>query len=161
MKNILHGQEHLSRVPQLMEKLWYQQKNELHYMIHFFFSDGNCEIVMPAEMGKDQIAEYIKNYCIERKPSAIVQATEAWKTKLPANTDLNRYENDFGYHNFIKSQILRQEILLVMIETKLGLITYEWEIIRNGDDAKLAPMVKHEDNIQKGRLAHFLLSLDE
>ena len=149
MKNILHGQEHLSRVPQLMEKLWYQQKNELHYMIHFFFSDGNCEIVMPAEMG------------IERKPSAIVQATEAWKTKLPANTDLNRYENDFGYHNFIKSQIVRQEMLLVMIETKLGLITYEWEIIRNGDDATLAPMVKHEDNIQKGRLAHFLLSLDE
>jgi hypothetical protein len=161
MKNILHGQEHLSRVPQLMEKLWHLQDKQIHYMIHFFFADGNCEIVMPAEMDKDQIAAFIQDYCTKRKPSAVVQVTEAWKTKLPDNTDLDRYQKDDGYQSFIKSQVVRQEILLVLTETRLGIINYEWEIQRDGDDVKLSPMVQHEDNIKQGRLAHFLLSLDD
>lgn len=154
--NVTKGMPFLDSLPAIVEKLWHMQDKQIHMMVHFFTRDGKCEIAMLA-VEPEAAAQWVKGYCLEHHPVAVVLISESWSYTAPQDFDLAHAQRDPQWYEEQKKLMPRKELLLCNIETNYGFRDISWEIIRNGTDVHLGQMSQRDfTGIRKGRFGTFL-----
>lgn len=154
--NVIQGLPQLANIHEMVEHLWHAQNNQIHMMVHFCLNTGRDEIVAMA-CDPDEATQWIKRYCAEKHPIALVLVTEAWAYEAFPGFDMSRAMKDPEWYAEQKKFMKRKEMLMCNIETLHGFRDISWEIIRNGLDVKLGERSQRDyTGYREGRMGMFL-----